>query len=67
MNILTGRYPIDASMRDGKNLLLRNSLEAQIQGGRHDGFEYDTKNDMVTISSPIPYLDHKTKVTLHGV
>jgi hypothetical protein len=48
------RYPIEAKLRNGKNILLRNKLEAQLSGGRLDGFEYDTHNDIVTLS-PLPY------------
>jgi hypothetical protein len=31
-------------------LLLRNDLEPQIHGGRHDGFEYDTEGEIVTLT-----------------
>ena len=41
--------PIEGSLRDGDKLILRNELEAQIHGGRHDGFEYDTDGDKVTL------------------
>jgi FkbM family methyltransferase len=65
MHILRKKYPIEASLRNGDKLLLRNALEAQIHGGRHDGFEYDTDNDIVTLSMP-SHLYDKTKIKLHG-
>jgi FkbM family methyltransferase len=65
MHILRKKYPIEASLRNGDRLLLRNELEAQIHGGRHDGFEYDTDNDIVTLSMP-SYLKNKIKIKLHG-
>jgi FkbM family methyltransferase len=65
MHILRKKYPIEASLRNGDKLLLRNELEALIHGGRNDGFEYDIDNDIVTLSIPSDLLD-KTKIKLHG-
>jgi FkbM family methyltransferase len=65
MGILRKKYPIEASLRNGDKLLLRNELEAQIHGGRHDGFEYDTNNDIVTISMS-SHLNDIIKIQLHG-
>lgn len=65
MHILRKKYPIEASLRNGDKLSLRNGLEAQIHGGRYDGFEYDTDNDIVTLSLP-SHLNDKTKIKLHG-
>jgi hypothetical protein len=41
-------------------LLLRNDLEPQIHGGRHDGFEYDTKGETNNV------LGYKIKIKLQG-
>ena len=65
MHILRKKYPIEASLRNGHKLLLRNALEAHIHGGLQDGFEYDTDNDIVTISISSHFHD-KTKIKLHG-
>ena len=65
MRILRKKYPIEASLRDGDKLLLRNELEAQISGGRHDGFEYDTDSDIVTLSMTL-HLGYKIIIKLHG-
>src|SRR5215204_1106883 len=65
MHILKKKYPIEASLRDGDKLLLRNELEAQIHGGRHDGFEYDTDSDIVTLSMTL-HLGYKIIIKLHG-
>ena len=65
MHILRKKYPIEASLRDGDKLLLRNELEAQIHGGRHDGFEYDTDNDIVTLSM-YSHLNDQIKIKLCG-
>jgi FkbM family methyltransferase len=65
MHILRKKYPIEARLKNGDKLLLRNELEAQIHGGRHDGFEYDTDNDIVTLSMS-SHLYDKIKIKLHG-
>jgi FkbM family methyltransferase len=67
MHILRKKYPIEAILRNGNKLLLRNELEAQIHGDRHDGFEYDTDtdNDIVTLSM-FSHLHSKIKIKLHG-
>jgi len=45
------RYPIEAIMRNGDPVVLRNSLEAQMYDGRHKGYECDITNDIVTLSA----------------
>jgi FkbM family methyltransferase len=65
MGILRKKYPIEAILRNGDKLLLRNELEAQIHGGRHAGFEYDTDNDIVTLSMSSNQ-DRTTRIKLHG-
>jgi FkbM family methyltransferase len=65
MHVLRKKYPIEARLRNGEKLLLRNQLEAQIHGGRHDGFEYDTDNDIVALPMS-SHLDGKIKIKLHG-
>lgn len=65
MRILRNRYPIEARLKNGDKLLLRNELEAQIHGGRHNGFEYDTDNDIVTLSM-YSHLNNQIKIKLYG-
>jgi hypothetical protein len=65
IHILKKKYPIEAGLRDGDKLLLRNELEAQIHGGRHDGFEYDTDNDIVTLSVS-SHLGYKITIKFDG-
>lgn len=65
LNKLRKRYPIEGKLRKGNVLLLRNELEAQSRGGLADGFEYDVKNDIVTLTD----LQDKSgikKVIIHG-
>lgn len=64
MNIVRSKYPIKAIMRNGNSIVLNNPLEAQLYGGRHDGFEYDIAKDIVTISR-LHYHQNK-KVTIYG-
>jgi hypothetical protein len=52
IHILRKDYPVEASLRNGDKLLLRNGLEVLIHGGRNDWFEYDTDNDIATLSMP---------------
>src|SRR5918994_1546534 len=63
--VLRKRYPIQAILRNGNKLLLRNEFEAQIRVVRHHGFKYGTENDTVTLSMP-SCLDDKMKIRLHG-
>jgi FkbM family methyltransferase len=69
MHILRKNYPVEASLRNGDKLLLRNKFEAlhviYTTCGRYDGFEYDTENDIVTISVA-SHIHDKTKIKLHG-
>jgi hypothetical protein len=44
IHILRKDYPVEASLRNGDKLL--------IHGGRNDWFEYDTDNDIATLSMP---------------
>src|SRR5215216_5997882 len=64
MHILRKNYPVEAILRNGDKLLLRNEFEAlhviYTTCGRYDGFEYDTENDIVTISMP-SHIHDKTK------
>jgi len=64
MNILRKKYPIEAKLREGYILLMRNELEARLYGGVTDGFEYDLSNDIVTLGGS--YVDSTKKVVLHG-
>jgi FkbM family methyltransferase len=65
MHTLRRNYPVEAILRNGDKVLLRNGFEAQIHGGLYDGLEHDTDNDIVTLSMP-PHLDNKTKIKLYG-
>jgi FkbM family methyltransferase len=64
MNILRKKYPIEAVMRNGTPIVLRNNLEAQLHGGRHEGFQYDINNDTVTLSTLT--FENNRIVTIHG-
>jgi FkbM family methyltransferase len=65
LQILKKKYPIEANLRSGDKLIMRNNREVQLKGGRFDGFEYDTVNDIV-ILPPLPYVDGNTSVKLYG-
>jgi len=69
-NLLTKRFPIDAILRNGNHIILRNSIEVQIPcgsnifGGRHEGIHYDIQNDVVTL--PGIRFDIEGTITIFG-
>ena len=65
MHILRKKYPIEANLRNGDSLIIRNNMEAQLDGGQFDGFEYDTINDIVTLPR-LSYLDDNARLKLYG-
>ena len=65
MHILRKKYPIEANLRNGDSLIIRNYMEVQLDGGRFDGFEYDTTNDVVTLPQ-FSSLDNNSRVKIYG-
>ena len=66
--VLRKKYPVEASLRNGRHIILRTHFEiffiSVLQ--EHQEVEYDITKDRLTISS-LPYLvDDKTKVKLYG-
>ena len=65
LHILRKKYPIEANLRSGDRLIMRNNMEVQLDGGRFDGFEYDTTNDVVTLPR-LSCLDNNPRVKIYG-
>lgn len=50
LRVFNEKYPINAILKNGTNVTLRNYLEVQVFDGRHKEFECDIDNDIVTLS-----------------
>lgn len=66
--VLRKKYPVEARLRNGRHVILRNHFEIFFISVLHEHkeVEYDITDDRLTISS-LPYIaDDKTKVKLYG-
>ena len=64
-NISRENYPIEAIMKNGDSVTIRNYLESQIFNGRHKGFESDITNDIVNLYA-LDSNRKKVKITIFG-